>query len=118
MVGRQFTWANSLPEPTYEKLDRVLMDSDWEFKFPLVSVRVLPRIEALSGHAPILLTTGTLSSQRRRSFKFKLVWLQREDFTDMIKFIWDKPVARNTQFKDGIISYALCVDTLGGGLST
>jgi hypothetical protein len=28
LVGRQFTWANSLPEPTYEKLDRVLMDSD------------------------------------------------------------------------------------------
>ena len=28
MIGRQFTWANSLPEPTYEKLDRVLMDSD------------------------------------------------------------------------------------------
>jgi hypothetical protein len=25
MTGRQFTWANSLPEPTYEKLDRVLM---------------------------------------------------------------------------------------------
>ena len=29
MPGRQYTWANSLPEPTYEKLDRVLMDSDW-----------------------------------------------------------------------------------------
>jgi hypothetical protein len=28
MIGRQFTWANSLPEHTYEKLDRVLMDTD------------------------------------------------------------------------------------------
>jgi hypothetical protein len=53
MVGRQFTWANSLPEPTYEKLDRVLMDSDWELKFPLVSLRALPCIEALSDHTPI-----------------------------------------------------------------
>jgi len=25
LIGRQFTWANSLPHPTYEKLDRVLM---------------------------------------------------------------------------------------------
>ena len=24
LMGRQFTWANSLPTPTYEKLDRVL----------------------------------------------------------------------------------------------
>ena len=36
MTGRQFTWANSLPEPTYEKLDRVLMDTEWESKYPLV----------------------------------------------------------------------------------
>jgi hypothetical protein len=27
MVGRQFTRANSSPNPTYEKLDRVLMDT-------------------------------------------------------------------------------------------
>jgi endonuclease/exonuclease/phosphatase family metal-dependent hydrolase len=64
MGGRQFTWTNSLPEPTYEKLDRVLMDLDWEFKFPLVSVRVVPRIEGLSDHAPILLSTGTLITAR------------------------------------------------------
>jgi hypothetical protein len=30
MVGRQFTWENSLPEPTYKKLDRVLMGTDWD----------------------------------------------------------------------------------------
>jgi hypothetical protein len=47
MVGRQFTWANNLPEPTYEKLDRVLMDPDWELKFPMVTVRALPRIVGL-----------------------------------------------------------------------
>ena len=75
MVGKQFTWANSLPEPTYEKLDRVLMNPDWELKFPLVSVRVLPQIEALSDHAPILLSTGTPLPQRRRPFKFELGWL-------------------------------------------
>ena len=59
MIGRKFTWANSLPEPTYEKLDRVLMSTDWEFKYPLVTVRALERIEALSDHAPLLLSTGT-----------------------------------------------------------
>jgi hypothetical protein len=47
MVGRQFTWANSLVDPTYEKLDRVLMDTDWEYNYPMVSVRALERIEKL-----------------------------------------------------------------------
>ena len=38
MVGRQFTWANDLAPPTFEKLDRVLMSSEWELKFPNVTV--------------------------------------------------------------------------------
>jgi hypothetical protein len=33
MVVRQFTWANSLPEPTYKNPYRVLIDFDWEDKF-------------------------------------------------------------------------------------
>jgi hypothetical protein len=51
--------ANSLHVPIYEKLDRVLMDTDWEDKYPIVSVRALECIEKLSDHAPILVTTGT-----------------------------------------------------------
>jgi hypothetical protein len=38
MIRRKFTWANNLPEPTYKKLNHVVMDSDWEDKFPMVSV--------------------------------------------------------------------------------
>jgi len=30
MSGRKYTWANSLPNPTYEKLDRILMATEWE----------------------------------------------------------------------------------------
>ncbi|KAJ1265191.1 hypothetical protein BS78_08G060300, partial [Paspalum vaginatum] len=41
ITGRQFAWANSLPQPTYKKLDRVLMTTEWEFKYPLVTVHAL-----------------------------------------------------------------------------
>uniref|UniRef100_M8BGV6 Putative 60S ribosomal protein L14 n=1 Tax=Aegilops tauschii TaxID=37682 RepID=M8BGV6_AEGTA len=37
LTGRQFTWADSLSVPTYEKLDRVLTSVEWEQKFPLVT---------------------------------------------------------------------------------
>jgi endonuclease/exonuclease/phosphatase family metal-dependent hydrolase len=70
MVGRQFTWENSLPNPTFEKLDRVLMDVEWESKFPMVSVRALERLERLSDHAPILLTTGASRPSINHRFKF------------------------------------------------
>ena len=33
-MGRYFTWANTLDPPTFKKLDRILMSTDWEVKFP------------------------------------------------------------------------------------
>ena len=41
LSGRQFTWANSLPIPTYEKFKRVLTSVEWEQKFSLVTVRAI-----------------------------------------------------------------------------
>jgi hypothetical protein len=96
MIGRQFTWANSLPVPTYKKLDRMLMDTDSEDKYPMVSVRALEHIKKLSDHAPILLTTGTPIPLCKRPFKFELGWLQREGFQDMVKNVWERLVAGNT----------------------
>jgi hypothetical protein len=116
MVGRQFTWANTLPDPTYEKLDRVLMDTDWENKFPLVSVRAIERIERLSDHAPILLTTGTPRPICRKQFKFELGWLHRKGFHDMVKNVWDRPVTSRTQFRGGTIRCGLYVNIFLAGL--
>jgi hypothetical protein len=96
MIGRQFTWANSLPEPTFEKLDRVLMDANWESKFPIVFVRAPERIEGFSDHAPILLTTGTPRLPSKHRFKFELGWLQREGFHEMVKNVWKRPVNANS----------------------
>jgi hypothetical protein len=38
MSGRQFTRAGPGDNPTYEKLDRVLISTEWEIKFPLSTV--------------------------------------------------------------------------------
>ena len=56
LTGRQFTWANSLADPTYEKLDRAWMTSEWEFKYHMVTVHALDR--GVSDHAPLLLDIG------------------------------------------------------------
>jgi hypothetical protein len=36
MSGRRFTRANNLANPTYEKLDRVLVTTDWDQKIPII----------------------------------------------------------------------------------
>ncbi|WVZ99657.1 LOW QUALITY PROTEIN: hypothetical protein U9M48_044920 [Paspalum notatum var. saurae] len=39
MSGRQFTWAGPGKDPTFEKLDIVLVSTDWEIKYPLSTRR-------------------------------------------------------------------------------
>ena len=88
MSGRQYTWANSLQTPTYEKLDRIVMATEWEQKFPLSTVIALTR--DISDHTPLLLNTGDSSTNLHQSqFKFELGWLLRDGFMDMVKEVWE-----------------------------
>jgi endonuclease/exonuclease/phosphatase family metal-dependent hydrolase len=59
MMGGQITWSNNLVPLTFEKLDRVLMSTEWELKYPRVIVQALDR--GKSDHNPLLQNTGTKS---------------------------------------------------------
>lgn len=56
MSGRLYTWANARQNPTYEKLDRVLVTTEWEEKYPKATVNALSR--DISDHAPLLPNSG------------------------------------------------------------
>jgi len=34
MCGRQFTWSNKRSDPSFAKLDRFFISTEWEDKFP------------------------------------------------------------------------------------
>jgi hypothetical protein len=68
------------------------MDANWETKFPMVSVGALERIEGLSDHAPLLLSTRTPRPLGNHRFMFELGWLHRDGFHDMVKDVWDRPI--------------------------
>ena len=83
LTGRQFTWANALPNPTYEKLDRVLASVEWEQKYPLVTVQALQR--AISDHTPLLFVSGEATHVgNKNTFSFELGWFGREGFMERI----------------------------------
>jgi hypothetical protein len=92
MSGGAYTWSNKQREPTLEKLDRVLMSSDWEDIFPLVQVRKL--VSELSDHCPLLLMSGEIdgSLKRNREFRFDISWLKNKDFLPQVEKIWKMPV--------------------------
>jgi hypothetical protein len=89
MTVRQFTWSNNLVPPTFEKLDRVLMSTEWEWKYPRVIVQALDR--GKSDHNPLLLNTGTKAQEHSHyQFKFELGWLICDGFFDMVTEIWQR----------------------------
>jgi hypothetical protein len=87
MSRTKYTWENNLANPTFEKLDRVLMTTEWEEKFPLSTVQALTK-EVLD-HTPLLLNSGESSHMAKQPmFKFELGWLLRDGFIEMAKDIW------------------------------
>jgi hypothetical protein len=54
--------------------------------YPLVKVSCLPK--GNSDHTPLLLESGDKCSFGRENFKFEKWWLQREDFTEVVRKDW------------------------------
>jgi hypothetical protein len=77
-----------MPKPTYEKLDRILMSTEWEQNFRLANVIAMSR--DISDQTPLLRDTGRApSSGNQPLFKFELGWLLRDGFANMVKEIWE-----------------------------
>jgi len=95
MSGRQFTWAGPGDNPIFEKLDRVLVSTDWEDKFPLSTVE--PRDRDISDHTPLILNTGASTHHSvQRPFKFERGWLIRDGFYDMVVSVWQSETSGRT----------------------
>jgi endonuclease/exonuclease/phosphatase family metal-dependent hydrolase len=69
LSGGQFTWSNNHKNPTLAKLDRILVNSEWEQKFPLTQSRKIPRI--MSDHNPLIMDTGEKPEIISREFRFE-----------------------------------------------
>jgi hypothetical protein len=94
-TGRQYTWVGLGDNPTFEKLDRVLVSTEWEIQFPLTSVE--PRDKNIFDHTPLVLNTGASTHQTGdRPFKFDRGWLLRDGFYDMVANIWQSKTEGST----------------------
>jgi hypothetical protein len=94
MVGRQFTWANGLVPPAFEKLDRVLMSPEWELKFPNVTVQALDK--SRSDHTPLLLNGKAPTSLGN----FSSIWQQEHRGETAIQ-IWQNKMRSLRQYLRG-----------------
>ena len=84
-----------MPEPTFERLDRVLVSTEWELKFLKATVQALPR-EITSDHTPLLLSFGDTRGASQPIFIFELGWFTRDDFREVVQISWTSDCEGNT----------------------
>jgi hypothetical protein len=94
LTGRKFTWANHHQNQTFEKLDRILVCTDFESKYPVMTVQALSR--EISDHTPLFYNTNNPSSTYQPQFKFELGWLLRDGFCNMVREIWQSVITEGT----------------------
>jgi hypothetical protein len=88
LTDRLYALSNNRSNPTFEKLDRFLVNLEWDLLHHNVMVRGLDR--SLSDHVPLLLQ---IEDKRNRSheFRYELSWKMRPSFRDIVINNWSLP---------------------------
>ncbi|CAL5070105.1 unnamed protein product [Urochloa decumbens] len=86
--GRFYTWSNGWARPTMEKLDRVLMNIEWELLHPFCLLQALS--SDMSDHCPLHLATNAASRPKRR-FHFENYWIKIPGYLAAVERGWRCP---------------------------
>jgi hypothetical protein len=89
--GGLFTWSNNHSDPTLERLDRGLINPDWEINFPLTNLRKTPRI--MSDHNPLILCIDFGGKKKQKQFCFETSWIKHPEYIKKVTEVWGKEVA-------------------------
>jgi hypothetical protein len=84
---RSFSWSNNQEKPILAKLDRILASVEWDNKYPLATVSMLPK--EVNDQTPLRITFGGKANLKEPMFRFEKWWLQCEDFAEVVKKSWN-----------------------------
>lgn len=94
--GSMYTWTNSSLNSNliFEHLDRACANSFWFNRFPLTSMRILPK--AAFDHKPLLIDTNDEIRPPRQIFcKYENIWRHNTVFVNNLKDFWASTTVSN-----------------------
>lgn len=84
LVERAYTWSNKRENPTLVRLDRCLVNLDWDDSFPNTCLASLTR--DASDHVPLLLTAST-TIPKGGCFRFENSWHRHQAFKESMRSV-------------------------------
>lgn len=85
LLNRSFTWTSKRPVPSFSKLDRVFVSSEWITAYPVVILEALELL--VSDHTPLVLTCKGVQ-QQRRNVRMELFWFTYQMPKTMVQQVW------------------------------
>jgi hypothetical protein len=85
-IGRKYTWANNLPDPIFEKLDRVLVSVEWDLAYPLAVV--IGKNRNIFDHVPLMRNYWS-PPPHCNSFRYENCWVERDGFQEIVSNSWN-----------------------------
>jgi hypothetical protein len=87
--SRLFTRSNNQDNPIMAKIDRILVSVDWDNKYPLAKMTVLPK--GVSDDNALLIEFGGRRVIKDPLFRFEKWWLEMDGFKEVVKKAWSTP---------------------------
>lgn len=82
LVGKKFTWSNKRPQPTFSRLDRVLISPYWNSMG--VSYDLQDATITVSDHSPLIFQLKPHQHNTNRPFRFETYWLHHPGLQQVV----------------------------------
>lgn len=92
LLDRLYTWSNNQQNPTLVRLDRALVNNDWNLSFP--DCTLTSRTRTTSDHVPLVLKAAT-SIPKSTLFRFNNHWLLCPRFLPIVEQNWNSVLRSN-----------------------
>ncbi|XP_020242781.1 uncharacterized protein LOC109820997 [Asparagus officinalis] len=88
--GVQVSDAEDAHTRIWRRLDRMLVNEDWIFKYTSSQTEYL--MPLCSDHSPGMLTISDEKIYGNRPFKFFAMWTKHPDYLSVVSSVWDQHV--------------------------